>query len=107
MFETMNFIHDYRQPFDFVQIILRNENESKTRIRVYNTSSRQKCITGAKRTINVNRLLGTGQNKFVRRGPTFSGVGGWGGYRRHQLSYEHYRQHFIGFKILVGTEIFS
>ena len=34
--------------------------------------------------------------KFVRRGLTLSGARGWrggggGGYRRHQLSHEHYR----------------
>ena len=38
----------------------------------------------------------TGRNRFVRRGPTLSGVGGGGGgevggcYRRHYLSHEHY-----------------
>ena len=30
-----------------------------------------------------------------------------GGYRRHQLSHEHYRQNFIGFNIWVDTETFS
>ena len=47
---------------------------------------------------------GTGHNKFVWIGPTLSGVGG---YQRHHLSREHYRQTFIGFNIWVDTEMFS
>ena len=39
---------------------------------------------------------GTGHNKFVRGGPTLSGVGG---YQRHHPSCEHYRQNFFGFQI--------
>ena len=51
---------------------------------------------------------GTSHYKFVRRGPTLSGVGGYQpGYGRHHLSHEHYPQNFIGFKISVETEIFS
>ena len=43
----------------------------------------------------VDIIKGTGHNKFVRRGPTLSGVGG---YRTHYLSHEHYSQNFIDIK---------
>ena len=44
------------------------------------------------------------RNKFVRKGRTLSGVGGLS---KTPLSHEHYRQTFIGLKILIDTDIFS
>ena len=48
------------------------------------------------RSQNLTVLKRTGHNKFIRNGPTLSGVGG---YRGHHPSHKQYRQNFIAFKI--------
>ena len=44
-----------------------------------------------KRIIRQEKVPGFGHNKFVKRGPTLSGVGG---YRRHHLSHEHSHEEY-------------